>query len=120
MDFILNIGLKVGVTGSIAAHVAKEIVVANDFLIKSELLIQSDTEPTLVLEVTSMSRSPMLVSQQLHRIAADLQQDCIAVYRPATGGGALAGPGRAKWGSFDPQYFFMPNGRRLAPVGVAA
>lgn len=36
----------------------------------------------------------------LHSFAADLHQDCIAVYYPATGEGRLVGPRAGRWGWF--------------------
>lgn len=43
----------------------------------------------------------------------ELKQDCIAVYRELTGGGALVGPRADAWGPFNPEYFLLLDGRRL-------
>ena len=120
MQFILNIGLNVNATTALAAHVVKQVVNDYDFVIEQEALLQSDTEPTLVLKVTSLN-GPTLTLQGFYGIATDLGQDCIAVYRPQQGNGALVGPRAAKWGSFNPAYFFNIDGTRLAqPVQAAA
>lgn len=114
MKFLVNIGLDVKATRTLAADVVIQILGANDFLVGKHKVVESDTEPTLVAEVTSLC-GPMLTTQNFHAVAVDLFQDCIAVYRPATGGGALMGPGRAKWGAFNKAFFFDLEGKRLAP-----
>ena len=114
MKFLVNIGLDVKATRTLAVDAVIQILGANDFLVGTHKVIESDTEPTLVAEVTSLC-GPMLTTQNFHAVAVDLFQDCIAVYRPATGGGALIGPGRAKWGAFNKAFFFDLEGRRLAP-----
>ena len=120
MQFILNIGLDVKATSTLATHVVKQIVNTYDFVVEQETLLQSDTEPTLVLKVISLN-GPTLTLQGFYGIATDLGQDCIAVYRPQQGNGALIGPRAAKWGSFNPAYFFNLDGTRLAqPVQDAA
>lgn len=114
MQFILNIGLDSQASGQIAAHVAREIVGANDFIINSSTVLNSDTEPTLVANVTYVGYSPSLCLQSLYAIANDLDQDCLAVYREKTGRGALIGPRAAEWGTFNPEFFFLPTGERLS------
>lgn len=112
MDFILNIGLKSDTLGDISVELAKQMLWAADLLIKSETVLQSDTEPTLVVRVTSIN-GPSFTLANLRQLAIDLGQDCIAVYRPKTGGGALIGPKAAEWGPFNPAYFFLLDGTRL-------
>lgn len=115
MKLILNIGLDVNATQTIAARVAYEIVVANGFFIHQHKVVQSDTEPTLVVEVSEgFPAAP-------YRIAYDLHQDCIAVYNPTNGQGELLGPQSHKWGPFNPELFFLLDGTRLAqPAAKAA
>jgi len=122
MRFILNIGLNVGATTAISAEVARQILIANDLLpVNNGVVHASDTEPTLVIEVQTMSRSPMLVIQALNSVAVDLEQDCIAAFRPRVGNGALIGPKAAEWGPFNPAFFIMPDGTRLSdPAANAA
>jgi hypothetical protein len=120
MDVILNIGLKSDTLGDISVVLAKQMLWAADLLIKSERLVQSDTEPTLVVEVTSVN-GPTLTLSALHNLSVDLGQDCIAVYRPKTKGGALVGPKASAWGRFNPEFFILPDGTRLAaPAAQAA
>lgn len=120
--FILNIGLdKVDASALVAAEVARQMLAANDILIVRDAVLQSDTEPTLVAEVDTLSNSAMLVLQQFHQVAVDLNQDCIAVYRPQQKSGALIGPRSQAWGSFNPEFFFNLDGSRLAsPLANAA
>lgn len=114
MKFILNIGLDVKATSQIAAHVALEIVKAHDFIVHKHKVVQSDTEPTLVAEVSGgFPAAP-------YRIAYDLQQDCIAVYDPVKKSGELLGPQSHRWGIFNPAFFFLIDGSRLAAQKVAA
>lgn len=113
MNFILNIGLKVGATQALAAHVALEIIKANEIIVGKFKVVESDTEPTLVCEVRYLG-GPTWAFKLLHQIAVDLKQDCIAAYRPKTNGGALIGPNAKAWGEFNPAFFILPDGTRLS------
>ena len=118
MEVILNIGLDVNATSTIAAHVALEIVKANGFLVRKHAVVQSDTEPTLVVTVSQFDGQ---LAGRIYSTAVDLQQDCIAVYSPRIQNGTLIGPKAAAWGTFNPEFFFMPDGTRLAsPAAKAA
>lgn len=119
MRFILNIGLDVQATRTLAADVALQVVRASDFITTKWMTVVSDTEPTLVVEVDYLGTHALLCWQALHQIAVDLHQDCIAVHRPLTGGGALVGPGREKWGPFNPEFFILPDGTRLSAKTAA-
>jgi hypothetical protein len=120
VDFILNIGLKSKTLGDIPVELAKQMLWAADLLIKTERVAQSDTEPTLVVEVTSLN-GPRMTLAALHQLSVDLGQDCVGVYRPKTKGGALIGPKAAAWGEFNPEFFILPDGTRLSgPVAQAA
>lgn len=114
MKFLLNVGLGTKATTTLSADVARQIVVANDFLVTTWSVVQSDTEPTLVCEAMPMTTDRGIVLQHLYQIAEDLEQDCIAVYSPTTGKGVLIGPDAQAWGKFNPAYFFTLNGQRLA------
>ena len=113
MKLILNIGLDVGATRTMHVSVVHEILSANGFLRHRERVIESDTEPTLVVEVSHLG-SPMSAALAVFILPRDLQQDCIAVYNPATKVGALAGPRANEWGPFDPARFFLLDGKRLS------
>lgn len=115
MRLILNIGLDVQATRTLAAHVALQIVAANDFRVGRHAVIQSDTEPTLVVEV-GVFDFPALAWEKLKQISIDLHQDCVAAYNPTSGKGALIGPKAADWGPFNPAFFFLLDGTRLAPA----
>ena len=71
-------------------------------------IVESSTEPALVVSLHALE------SIRPHDIAIEFAQDCIAVYDDETGEGSLAGPRAAKWGPFDPQAFYMTDGRTLA------
>lgn len=114
MEFIFNIGLIAEATRSIAVEVALQVLISNDFLICEHAVVESDTEPTLVVRVIYRNNSPLFFLQDTRDAASYLEQDCIAVYRPKTGKGALVGPRAEKWGTFNPELFFMLDGTRLA------
>lgn len=120
MNLILNIGLAVKDGLPIGADAALLAVAANDFRVVKHLVAQSDTEPTLVVEVLVLDL-PALAWRKLHQVANDLRQECIAAYNAETDKGALIGPQAAAWGDFNPEFFITPDGQRLAqPVKVAA
>ena len=116
---IPNIGLN-SANGAIPAEQARQALAANEFLIVRDAVLESDTEPTLVAEVISKNSSPFIFLQLLHRVADELDQDCIAVYRELTGAGSLIGPRAYKWGGFNPEFFFTLDGQRLAEKAKAS
>ena len=120
MKFILNIGLASEAYGVIRATDA--LLVARRFFpsFLSITTVQSDTEPTLVLEVDAHAHPRTEpVRAAIHKLAEILGQDCIAAY--ANGVGRLIGPRAAAWGAFNPEFFILPDGSRLAqPAAVAA
>lgn len=119
MKLILNIGLDVIASASIASHVALEIVKANGFLVHNHAVVQSDTEPTLVVEASLDPLPGNAPKASFYGVAEDLKQDCIAAvaWDAATAQyrGALIGPRAEAWGKFDPTLFFRLDGSRLAP-----
>jgi hypothetical protein len=44
-------------------------------------------------------------ADEVHHLATQLHQDCIAVFYPAPGRGELVGPGTGAWGAFDLKQF---------------
>lgn len=114
MKFILNIGLESQATSLISAHVAREIVSANEFLVTNYSVGESDTEPTLVCEVMPLKTDLRQIAQDVYQIAVDLRQDCVAVYVPLTGKGVLMGPRAERWGPFNPARFVTLDGQRLS------
>lgn len=119
INFILNIGLNRASGGTLTPKLARLALLTNGFLIVNDAVLESDTEPTLVAEVINPGASPIILLQLLRRVVEALGQDCIAVYRERTRGGALIGPRAAEWGPFNPEYFLLLDGRRLAEVASA-
>ncbi len=117
IKFIINIGLNTA-DGAITPEEARERLLANEFSIVRDAVLESDTEPTLVAEVTTWAAYPFTALQLLYQVAEELNQDCIAVYRVGTLGGALVGPRADAWGPFNPEYFLLLDGRRLSEVNA--
>ena len=118
IKFIVNIGLNT-TDGAITVEEARTTLRAYGFSILREALLESDTEPTLVAEVATGFATALTVLQLLYKVSEELKQDCIAVYRELTGGGALIGPRAAEWGPFNPEYFLLLDGRRLSEAANA-
>lgn len=115
MRLLLNIGLQVGAAQTLAAHVVREILIANDFILHGEgKVFESDTEPTPVIGVDAPPRIAGSAARNPRQTAVDLGQDCVAVVNPLNGFGTLVGPKAAEWGAFNPALFILPNGKRLA------
>lgn len=114
----LNIGLN-SANGAIPAEQARQALAANGFSIVRDAVHESDTEPTLVAVVHLLANNYLIIMQQLHRVAEDLEQDCIAVYHEHTNAGALIGPRAEEWGPFNPEFFLLLDGRRLSEVAAA-
>lgn len=110
---IVNIGLAVGQTDAITATVAREILVANGFLIVRSAVHQSDTESTLVAKVLPTHPTAKHCSAALTETSNDLRQDCIAVWSPTLRVGHLFGDKAAAWGPFNPDFFLLLDGTRL-------
>lgn len=123
MQVLLNIGLESKTLGKIAPVTAISAARLNGLTVTRTAVVQSDTEPTLVLEVTMHGHDSVENTRTLRRLAEDLGQDCIAVYCqvPIANFGALVGPRAAEWGPFNPEFFFLLDGARLQqPVAKAA
>lgn len=113
MKFTLNIGLNSS-KGAIKPAKALLAVQLNNLVVVNSAVHTSDTEPTLVVQVETLHKNPRWFLTSIERLAVELHQDCIAVYRPELGGGALIGPKAAEWGAFDPKQFIQLDGTRLA------
>lgn len=120
MEVILNIGLA-GVPQEVdnvysigrkisAFETALTSVKCLNFKPISWALVESDTEPTLVVRATHTGD----VKACVNWLAEKLNQDCIAVYIPSKNEGHLYGPRASKWGDFNPEFFFMLDGSRLS------
>ena len=78
----------------------------------------SDSEPTLVVEVTTSAPFHDRVRMLADALCSQLRQEAVAVAElNADGGiewGDLRGPMADRWGSFNPEYFLLLDGTRAA------
>jgi hypothetical protein len=65
----------------------------------------SDTEATLVVA----GRVAEPVTLAFNEAVAQSGQDCVAVWYPESGEGALVGPRADAWGAFNPEMFIKPS-----------
>lgn len=118
MEVILNIGLNTNTGTPIEAIDAAQAVADAGFHVVSTEVFQSDTEPTLVVRAETRPGAEEPARVLVWRIADVLNQDCIAALIPNTVAscsiGFLAGPNAAPWGPFNPEFFILPTGERLA------
>lgn len=113
MTATLNIGLNVG--DKAAALTPLDTLLAIRRFGRQplrETLVESDTEPTLVVEVDVPFSGPALAA-----LAATLRQDAVAQWDGRRG--LLEGPSASSWGPFDPAFFFTLDGARLAEPTAA-
>jgi hypothetical protein len=109
----------------------------------SHKVVQSDTEPTLVVEAIVADNFSLehgcyqtadnfslehgcyqtadnfSLEHGCYQTAVELRQDCIAFYVPLWRYGQLVGPRAAAWGEFNPEFFILPSGKRLAQPSKA-
>lgn len=111
MEVILNIRLNTPTGATIEAIDAVQAVAAAGLHVISTEVFQADTAPTLVATVRDAGEAH---HRSFDDVAARLQQDCIAVYSPVMAFGTLIGPRSAQWLPFNPRYFTLPSGQRLA------
>lgn len=108
MAIILNIGLaREGNTNLTVQDVLDEATMCG-MKFDAYRIVESDTEPTLVARLTAGS------NLMNHTFSKNLEQDCIAIYADSINEGRLVGPNAAKWGEFNPEYFFLLDGSRLS------
>jgi hypothetical protein len=113
---ILNIGLA-GNGQTLDEHLVSESVAELVNGVGSFCaLVQSHTEPTLVVEFVTaeLDAAGVDVLTVASTICNQLDQDCVALYSTGVGAGFLIGPRASKWGPFNPNYFFLLDGRTLA------
>ena len=118
MKITLNIGLALEGKPNLTADEALAAVKTSGLLVGRYATVQSDTEPTLVVDARTDSAVMIPFNASVWQIADALSQDCIAVYIPNTNKpaaeGMLIGPRAAAWGEFNPAYFIDIDGNRLA------
>lgn len=113
---ILNIGLRRSDNGELLNYLSVEQSLRDTGLdVRDFKLFQSDSEPTAVVVVKIGATGRTGVGRTVeNNVAPPLKQEAIAVYVPDLKYGMLLGPKANAWGSFNPQYFLMPDGRRLS------
>lgn len=121
MQTILNIGLARSSQSTVEAFGPLNVAVVTECL-KSLFgraftahVYVSDSEPTLVVNTFCP-----VSSTQVEKLAKAFDQDAIAFFDVDTGKGHLVGPRASAWGSFNAEYFLLPNGERLAQAALAA
>lgn len=134
--YILNIGLLessiLGDGGAISAAHAVETVRAlvgmlwdGDAVVVAHAVHQSDSEPTLVVDVRTTGPAPYRMAMLGDLLAVRLRQEAVACAALLPSGavahGFLRGPLAARWGEFAPEFFLLMDGRRAAePLSRAA
>jgi len=119
MTFLLNVGLaRENNTNLGAGTVLRDL--AGYFTVRTHSVHHSDTEITVVVEIERKGNT-LVTANSLYHLAALWGQDCIATWNFSTCKGALIGPRADKWGTFNPEYFLLLDGRRMSDgVKVAA
>ena len=105
---ILNIGLNKASGGTLDVRAVYAALTGHRAVWCAHGVHTSDTERTLVLTCAPL---PATIA---HALSVALDQDCIAVWDTAQQSGRLIGPRAADWGTFNPAFFILPNGERLA------
>ena len=122
MEVVLNIGLAR--TGKPDLNTLEVLRAATDegLGVFTSEVFQSDGEPTLVVtcRIGLWSTKNAVLGQAVHRLAVALDQDCIGVWNSRWARGELVGPRAAAWGDFNPEFFIMPDGTRLASSAAKA
>lgn len=106
----LNIGLNRARDPGVRNSVSLTLGAVATFLgaTHAHAVHQSDTEPTIVIELEGRKG----LRQRVYALAKYLGQECIASYSPELDHGELIGP--APWGDFDPCLFLLLDGRRAS------
>lgn len=111
MEVILNIGLaREGNSNIGQGTVIRELTYS--FKAIAFEFKHSDTEPTCIATVDALSAG--YLKQSCEFLCRLLSQDCIAVWDPVRREGQLIGPKAEAWGPFNPEFFLLPGGERLA------
>lgn len=107
---LVNIGLDIPGGGKLDPAIALDAL-KNAGVTMSKVL-QSKSEPTLVAQL----QRP-LSADEAHLISLALKQESIA--QLSGGVGQLHGPSAAKWGPFNPEYFYTLNGKTAKEEGLS-
>lgn len=104
---VANIGLDIPGGGRLSPEEALATLQRMGIKPVRATVSQSDTEPTLVIELDRAMRP-----DEAHEVSRLLQQEAIAQV-DETGAGDLFGPGADKWKPFNGDYFIDGDGKRL-------
>ena len=116
---ILNIGLEANTTeglGLLDVDLVSDVIanLANGagFL---GTTVESHTEQTLVVEfeLEALDAVHADIVALAEAVCNRFDQDCVALYHTGLRKGLLIGPRAAAWGPFNPNYFFLLDGRSL-------
>ena len=105
---MINIGLDINGGERLLPEQALEALSRLGVKPVRAIVAQSDTEPTLVVELERFL-SPI----EAHKLSEELKQEAIAQVDEA-GVGELHGPSADKWKPFNGDYFLDPDGKRLS------
>lgn len=117
VNLILNIGLQSHIIGGeidrqFAVRAVREAAFGFDDAADLSFH-RSDSEETLVVRCVWGVRHRL--PAQIDKLCARLWQDCIAVYDTDRKEGQLLGPRAGAYGSFNSEFFILPDGQRLKP-----
>ena len=82
--------------------------------IHSYAVQQSDSEPTLVVRTNAL-----LTPERVSTLCTVLRQEAMVQYSHVAKTGWVEGPMAENWGSFNPEYFVLIDGRRLSETEEA-
>lgn len=119
MEVIINIGLNTNTGATIEVNRALQAIADNGAFVLSSEVFVSDTEPTLVATVRYSSWESV-PAVRAYSLSVALEQDYVAMWFLETARGALVGPRASSWGAFNPEFFIMPTGERLAAPAARA
>ena len=112
--YILNIGLNIGERADALtiSRVTLAVERAIDPLgrILSLNVHRSSSENTAVVVVESVD----LAGGRWWHLASELEQEAVSVWDEDRATGYLYGPEAVRWGLFNPEYFLLPDGSRMA------
>jgi hypothetical protein len=109
MNLVLNIGLSRADGKDLIPRAALRELANCGFTVNAAAAHRSDTELTLVADVTVEYGNTY---KSVYALSEALGQECIAAY--FGGGGYLIGPNAEAWGEFNPEFFLRLDGTRLS------
>lgn len=107
---LVNVGLARNTGGQLDPSTVLRAFRQRGFQHIANALHRSDSEDTVVMAMIQPARAMRAIDE----LAAELDQDCIAVAFTGNGAGVLIGPKADDWGAFDPSCFILLDGSRAA------